>query len=52
MTSVAIELPFLKNSPPKAGRSAKARGTHVQFEISWRSSMVPLGLKISSERAE
>lgn len=52
MASVARELPFLKNSPPMAGISAKANGTDAQFELSWLSSVAPLGLKISSEMAE
>src|SRR2546421_10615524 len=35
MTSVTTALPFLKSSPPTAGRSAKARGAEFQFELSW-----------------
>ena len=43
--SVMIELPFVKNMPPRAGRSAKARGAECHAEVGdpWLPRSVALG---------
>jgi len=40
--SVTTTLPFWKNSPPKAGSKARARGMECQFDGSWLEMMLGL----------
>jgi hypothetical protein len=44
MMSVTTELPFLNNTPPTAGKRAKARGMDAQFELSSTAGRAPGGL--------
>jgi hypothetical protein len=54
MISVMTELPFLKNIPPRAGRSAKAKGAecHAEVDDSWFSSPIALGFGSSRSSVE
>lgn len=52
MTSVTIELPFLKNIPPIAGRSAKARGAECQCDAGEEPWIPSLGFGRSKSSVE
>jgi hypothetical protein len=51
ITSVTTALPFLKRTPPRAGNSAKAKGTDAQVDPSSSAGWIPAGLGLKKSRA-